>query len=65
MPNMQMQLDVTANQGFSEYAEHLIMHVMQHSRKDRQQAIKYLDQSASKYWRCKVAEFKKYQDLEV
>lgn len=62
---MQMQLDVSANQGFTDYAEHLIHHVMQHSNKDRNQAVKYLDQSASKGWRDKNAEFKKYQDLKA
>ena len=62
---MQMLLDVSANQGYTDYAEHLIEHVMQYGRKDRNQAISFLNNSASKRWWDKNAEYKKYENMEV
>lgn len=62
---MQMQLNVTESQGFSDYAEHLIRHVMQHSSKSRAKAVEYLDDNAGPGWRVKVAEYKKYENLKA
>lgn len=61
---MQLQLNVTVEQKYSDYAEHLINYVVCNSRKNREEAIKYLDMFAGRYWWCKQAEFKQFENLE-